>query len=172
MNELYKLILFASLLLSNISCNNEQTGSNSPQFPAELNTMMNYSGMSLEARFDECGEWGGHRELVSISRDTNSALKAVYEVFPFNCDSLDKYYFNDSIKPISSKIASLNTEGIKEIREYAFQLSKDKMDEEFVGHSSNRLSIVSRDSTFIIHLHTNDQMIIARFRNLTKMLFK
>jgi hypothetical protein len=58
------------------------------------------SNLSIEARFSECGEWGGHKERIIVFADTNMNIHARYLVYPYNCDSLKFYYGNENLFPV------------------------------------------------------------------------
>lgn len=50
------------------------------------------NSLTINARFNECGEWGGDKDRITISvdRETRNVF-ADYNVYPFNCDSIPYY---------------------------------------------------------------------------------
>lgn len=94
-------LLFATFIVCSliISCNN----SNPNQFkePFEIDSIFTPLGgiygkdtLSVEARFSECGEWGGHLEYLSIQWDKNNKLYARLVIDSVNCDRL---YFSKNL---------------------------------------------------------------------------
>src|SRR5258706_1163319 len=60
--------------------------------------------ISIEARFSECGEWGGHKEKIIVNVDREQMkVFANYKVYPFNCDSMPSYEGRENLKPILDK---------------------------------------------------------------------
>ena len=54
--------------------------------------MFNHGTLLVETRFSECGEWGGHKERLSIDELRNMTLRVKYDVCPYNCESIKYYY--------------------------------------------------------------------------------
>jgi len=57
--------------------------------------------LTVVVTFSECGEWGGHREHLSIQQDSASKLYARLVIDSVNCDSLVRYYPNETLKRYS-----------------------------------------------------------------------
>ncbi len=69
----------------------------------EIGETKRNSNFLIEARFSECGEWGGHSEKINLYSDSNLNIYAWYQVYSYNCDSLDFYYGNKNLNPIIEK---------------------------------------------------------------------
>ncbi len=140
--------------------------------PIELGSINQTSNLKIEARFDECGEWGGHKEEIIISADKKENIYATYNIYPFNCDSLDFYYGKRDIIPANSKKILLTDKTKKSIVEYIHRLIKSKISERFPGHAGNSFSIVNTDSSLNIHVYDNKELDITSFRQLVMELTK
>ena len=75
-------------------------------------------------------------------------IHANIQVFPFDCDSLDYYYTNDSLQPKINLTTVLNDKGKKAVTDYLQRLMQSKVKERFPGYSGKMFSIVNSDSTF------------------------
>jgi hypothetical protein len=52
--------------------------------PVELGATNQTSNLSIEATFDECGEWGGHKEKITVFEDsTMTELFCKLQSVPF-----------------------------------------------------------------------------------------
>ena len=134
--------------------------------PIELGSTNQLSNLKIEARFSECGEWGGHKEEIIVSSDRKENISATYNIYPFNCDSLDYYYGKNDLTPTSSKTILLNEKTKKAIVDYIHRLTQSKIAERFPGHAGNLFSIVNTDSSLNIQVYDNKDFDVKSFRQL------
>jgi hypothetical protein len=134
--------------------------------PMELGSTNQTSNLKIEARFDECGEWGGHKEEIIISSDKKENIYATYNIYPFNCDSLDYYYSKRDLTPISSTTILLTDKTKKSIVDYIHRLTQSKISERFPGHAGNLFSLVNTDSSLNIQVYDNKDFDVKSFRQL------
>ncbi len=130
------------------------------------------NNLKIEARFSECGEWGGHKEDIIITLKEDKRFYATYKIFPFNCDSLDYYYANEKIAPVFTKTILLNDTSKKSIINYIQRLMESKITEKFPGHAGNFFSVVNSDSTFFIQVYDRKEFDIKSFKQLITELIK
>ena len=82
----------------------------------------NHGTLYIQATFSECGEWGGHQEKVSVDIYKDMSLKVHYQVYPYNCDSIQYYYAARNLTPIIDKSTVLRDGGQKAINDYIQEL--------------------------------------------------
>jgi len=140
--------------------------------PIKFSTQNNKNTFKIEARFSECGEWGGHKEEIIIFADTSRMFYATYKVFPFNCDSLPYYNYKENLTPTIIKTIVLNDTTKKSIIDYILRLTQSKITERFPGHAGNFFSIANSDSTFYIQVYDSKEFDIKSFRQLVTELIK
>jgi hypothetical protein len=128
--------------------------------------------LTIEARFSECGEWGGHKEMINVSSANKKAYDVVYKIFPYNCDSLSYYYANDTLKPAKEIKVVLNERKEKAIINYMYRFFESKLTESFPGHAGNIFTMANSDSTFFIRVYDNKQFDVTSFRQLVTELFR
>jgi hypothetical protein len=126
----------------------------------------------IEARFSECGEWGGHKEEIFIFADSSRIFYATYKVFPFNCDSLPYYDYKENLTPTINKTIVLNETTKKSIIDYILRLTQSKITERFPGQAGNFFSVANSDSTFYIQVYDSKEFDIESFRQLVMELLK
>jgi hypothetical protein len=126
----------------------------------------------INARFSECGEWGGHEEkiIVSMNRGTGE-LSAEYNIYPFNCDSIPYYEVSQHLKPIISKRIELDNSKKKSITDYILRLLQSKITESFPGHAGNIFSVIKSDSTLVVSVYDNKEFNINSYKQLIAELF-
>ena len=130
------------------------------------------STLKIEARFSECGEWGGHKENIIITADENKKFYAAYKIFPFNCDSLDFYYNNKNLPSIFNKTIHLNEATKKSIVDYIERMRNSKIDAGIVGHAGNIFSVISSDSTINIQVYNMNEFYVQSYKLLITELMK
>jgi hypothetical protein len=140
--------------------------------PLELGATNRTSNLSIETRFDECGEWGGHKEKIIVFADSAMSIYANYQVFPFNCDSLDYYYTNQNLKPTINKKLVLSDQGKKSVSDYIQRLTQSKIAERFPGHAGNMFSVVNSDSTLNIQVYDRNEASVKSYKRLVTELFE
>lgn len=151
------ILLFALLILS--SCNRGESQSNEKEKETVLSDSINLSTLIandtlyISARFDECGEWGGHQEILEIFDGKDKKLYLNYKKNTADCNKVEELY-NAKLSVV--KKIELNNQHQKAINEYMFKLLKSKLREEFPGHSGKEFGILRTDSTFFINVYDNN----------------
>src|SRR5450432_3509346 len=175
MKLLFSFSVIIILLFPSISCTERAKKIDNKQPIAFFNT--GFGGFSqrdsiiIKAIFSECGEWGGHVETIIVNIDKERKFYATYKVYPFNCDSLDYYYGNESLKPIATQKTFLSDNGQQSIIDYIQRLTQSKITESFPGHAGNVFSIIKSDSTFFIQVYDTKEYDVKSFRQLVTELY-
>ncbi len=126
--------------------------------------------MTLEVRYAECGEWGGHQEKLEII-DSTKKLLLTYKIYRFNCDSLDYYYYNDNPPLLSSKSKFLEGQDLAEISQYIQKLSQAKLEETCCFHAGEVYSVCNGNSSLVIRYTGFDPLINMSYKKLLAFLF-
>jgi hypothetical protein len=140
--------------------------------PNELIEGKSQSILKIEAKFHECGEWGGHKEEITVIADNNYMFYAIYKVYPLNCDSLKHYGYDINYKPIVEKIILLNEMSKKSIVNYIHRLIESKMTEQFPGNAGNSFLVLNSDSSFVIKVYDEKEFDILSYNQLVTELTK
>lgn len=143
--------------------------------PMEFGTINNGGRLSIEAKFSECGEWGGHKEEIIVFADSSKTFHAGYRVFPYNCDSLPYYIGNKNLKPIVSKTVTVQEKEKTAIIAYIRRLTQSKINERLIDGASNAgnvFSIVNSDSTFFIWIRNRKDEDASSYNKLVHELFE
>lgn len=131
--------------------------------------------LSIETRFSECGEWGGHKEEISVYADSNKVFRADYRVYPYNCDSITYYYGNRNLEPVMVKTVALGENEKKSILDYIRRLTQSKINERLIdllSNTNNVFSIVNFDSTLFIKVRNQKEVDMNSYKKLVSELYK
>lgn len=173
-------LFFFSIIISYSSCK-DSTAVVEPNTevsffdPMKFGAINNEMRLSIEARFSECGEWGGHKEEIIVFADSSKTFHADYRVFPYNCDSLPFYIGNKNLKPVISKTVTVQQKEKKAIIAYIQRLTESKINERFADGASNAgnvFSIVNPDSTFFIWVSNRKDADANSYNKLVHEVFK
>ncbi|QIE58623.1 hypothetical protein G5B37_03320 [Rasiella rasia] len=104
--------------------------------------------LTIESSHDECGEWGGHYEIITIKSNTVGELFADYKKYGVSCDSVS--YYNqrkkNKIKPIQHKKVKLDDNKLIAIKEFSLELLLANFSEIRPGHSGKFFKLKHRDN--------------------------
>jgi hypothetical protein len=103
--------------------------------------------LTLYAEYEECGEWGGHRETFKIFKKDNGGLWAKYKKDTLT--SCDPYLGRN--RKITKEQKIKLTEGNQEkITNYIRDLLDGTLEETPLGNSAEQFRIYNTDSTILI----------------------
>ncbi|NTS43059.1 hypothetical protein HRG84_19395 [Flavisolibacter sp. BT320] len=170
------LLLFQAIFTSCNRAKNNTYQARKVDFfdPIALGATSKTDNLLIEARFSECGEWSGHKEKIIVYADSTGNIHALYQLFPYNCDSLQYYYGNEDISPIIEKDQIVGDREKQAISEYIQGLTQAKMTERPIdraSHSAKVFSLKTADSTFLIRLVTNKESDEKHYKGLVSELF-
>lgn len=164
-----KFCQFIFVLIILFSCKEpENMASNDDYFFGYIrNSKSNQNNLlTINTRFDECGEWGGHSEKIIIfNKNDNKNLFAKYEETNSDCTNGN---LNPEIKKISE--SQLNETQKEEIEDYLKKLIEYKSNSFVTGNSGMSYSVISQDSTFTIYLYNNNSNCKDAFKKLKSNL--
>ena len=156
-----KQILFGLFLTFLFACNPSTHSDKQVDEPiniffdeADLGAFGSDTKLFLNARFSECGEWGGHNEKMTIYAKSDKEFYLDYKKFKVNCASIDEYYGTPDFQKLEiEKTLKLNDVNKKSISSYIQRMVKSKVEERHPGHAGNSFSIIKSDSTLIIDVY-------------------
>jgi hypothetical protein len=161
------VLLFYCKQPSNPSSNKNKPNAKVPFFdPIALGAMDQTSNISIEARFSECGEWGGHKEKLIVFADTSMNIHVRYLVYPYNCDSLKFYYGNENLNPVVDTTMTVGDIEKRSLSEYLQRITQAKIAERYPGHAGNVFSVLKSDSTFFIRVYDNKESNVNDYKKL------
>jgi hypothetical protein len=138
----------------------------------QINTMYNFDGLSVNARFAECGEFGGHRESIRLDASGDS-IKCIYNIFPFNCDSLGYYAAKgDSILPISTRLKFIEQKDLNALKKYIEELSRSWTVRQNVSNGGEEYSVTGGDSSLLIKVYGDGEQNRENYKKLLSVLFQ
>ena len=109
-----------------------------------------YDTLTLSARFDECGEWGGHKEMFVIYSSENHELLLDYTQDTVDCS---KPYAKESRVVVVEKSQVLSEDAQKVIVEYLQNLVEESLKFNLGSHAGRYYSASTKDTSFIVTYH-------------------
>lgn len=85
----------------------------------------------LEAYIPECGEFGGHKELIRLKRNKDNKIEATIIIFETIC-----YGYSDSIKIKNQDVKVLSDHKIQLVKKYLIRHLMQCLQENQVTHGS------------------------------------
>ena len=171
LTSIFLLFIISSFLLSNCGQKAKQKIKNSESRIFDFLKLTKSDTIRIDARFDECGEWGGHKEEIIIDADEKWNIYVHHKIYPYNCDSLKFYYLNDNLRAKFDTTISLTDKKKQAIIEYIQRMAISKTVETFPGHAGNYFSVVTSDSTLIIKIYDDKRSNVDSYNELVSDLF-
>lgn len=117
--------------------------------------------LNLSAQFSECGEFGGHKELMKIYTNQKKEFYLDYKKFGIDCRNLSE---NHDL--VFSKTLEINEENKKSIVEYIHRMIDAKIRERNDSNAANSFSVNISDSTFVIEVNDLNEENIRSYKTL------
>ncbi|MEA1850246.1 MULTISPECIES: hypothetical protein [unclassified Chryseobacterium] len=156
----YFLVLLLTLILS---C------SKSSNIKYSFDNILSYEDTVLiKSKFADCGEWGGHDEIIKIYSE-NKLTKLVYTKYKVNCgvrDDKGSIVQNEEVRKkivlsTSQKVGLMNY--INNLMHYNF------MENEF-GNSGNSFSVEDSENQLKISHYGSSSILIENYDDLMQTL--
>lgn len=111
---------------------------------------LDYDTLFIEARFMECGEFGGHHEKSTIFK-TGGDFFISYQKYSIECkDQLGKWSLTQTLTKDTLKKLSTNDQSA--IRQYINNLLTAKMRESYSGNAGSTFRIYTADFSLLIYV--------------------
>jgi len=137
MKRIYIIILFVTLE----ACVNNSLDNNF------LSDIKFGDTIKLNAYYSECGEWGGHHEIISLYKNHDKLFASYYKDTVF-CEGDPNYNRHKVIE----KEKEIDNNELKIIDKYCNNLLKEIIKREKIDHfqSNEYYSVTTKDSTYIL----------------------
>lgn len=159
---------FAFLFLILISsCSKDNATAENPNY--SFDNLLSYKDtLFIKSEFADCGEWGGHHEIIKIYSE-NKQTKLVYTKYKVECgvrNNKGTIVQNEEIKKnivlsASQKVGLMNY--INNLMHYNF------MENEF-GNSGNSFSVEDTENQLKISHYGSSSMVMENYNDLMKKL--
>ena len=168
-----KNILFFCLLITFFSCSKKELNleKNLEKYDFDNLYEVNYEDtLYIKSRFSECGEWGGHDEVLKIFY-----VKERKTMLQFERNEVVDCYARNPIggivkKPILKKEFILSMSEKEFLMNYINQLTKSKFLERNFGNSGNSFSIEDSKGKLKISTYGNQNYNVNIYNELLKNL--
>jgi hypothetical protein len=135
-----------------------------------FNTLsVNSDTLNLYAFISDCGEFGGHKEVIRIySKEIEHRYILNYKRYYSNCDSIGRYLLHDKVEfEMNIKLTDKNK---KSIFSYIQKLLELKLNQQFYSNANNTFSVYKSDSTLVISVSDVDERKLENYNKLIKNL--
>ncbi|MGG5210739.1 hypothetical protein ACQWU4_17570 [Chryseobacterium sp. MIQD13] len=166
-----KTFFLICLLLLFTSCSNKETLEkiNLEQSKFSFENILsnnNEDTIFIKSRFADCGEWGGHEELIKVYRSERK-IKLTYIKYKVSCDRMDssgliiqnKYFTTNFILSDVQQLSLMN---------YFNNLMKLKFIDKEYGNSGNSFLIEDSKGQLRISQYGNNIQLLYNYNSLMK----
>ena len=137
--------------------------------PTDLGAFGSDTRFIIYAHFDECGEWGGHKESFEIFSKEDKKFYAKFIRTKVDCEKLGELYGKPEFQKSNIEAEFKLTESnIIEINNYLSKLLKSKISERFPGHAGQTFGAMKSDSTLIIDVYDSNKENLINYNTLLK----
>jgi hypothetical protein len=158
------VLLLAFLI---ISCNKEESFSKNTESSFE-NILDHTDTLSIDSRFEDCGEWGGHDEQIKIY---SSDKKEILNYIKYKVDCGNRNHLGQIIQTKAfSKTIILSKAQNKAIMDYINNLLKLKFIKQSFGNSGNSFSIERSDGSLHISHYGSSRLLLDNYNALMNNL--
>lgn len=165
------IIMFASCNKDKKKENQNEAEKSEVSFfqPADLGAFGSPTRLILYANFDECGEWGGHKESFEIFAKEDKEFYAKYKRTKVDCDKVGALYGKPEFQqPYVDKEIKLAAKQKTAINNYLEQLIRSKIKEGFPGNAGQNFGAIKTDSTLIIDVYDSQKVNLKNYNTLLK----
>ena len=174
----YFVLMLFMLLASCKDKSNEQITLVSPKavvadndfFPMYKGGITKQDTISLFARIDDCGEWGGPEYTFKIYTNSIGQYYLDYKRFKFNCDSIPYYRSLKKLPLEKHTVLLLNKKSKAIISDFFTRLMKAKIKENVNSNAGSMYSLTSSDSTLMVNVYSDKDEIKDDFVQFKKKL--
>lgn len=164
-----KTLLLSFVLLLVIGCSDkkyhEKANSTLPKY--SLENILNYNNedtIFVKSRFSDCGEWGGHSELIKIYR-AEKKLKLTYIKFKVDCDMRDSEGSIIQNKEFTRHVLLSNSQQLA-LMNYMNDLMKFQFLTKEISHSGNSFYLYNTKEDLKIYHYGNQPLLLNNYNIL------
>lgn len=164
-----KTTFLAFVLLLFIGCSDkkyhEKANSELPKYSLEnILTYDKEDTIFIKSRFADCGEWGGHSELIKIYR-SEKKLKLTYIKFKVDCDMRDSLGSIIQNKELTKHVSLSNSQQLI-LMNYMNDLMKFQFLKEEILHSGNSFYLYNTKEDLKIYHYGNQPLLLNSYNVL------
>lgn len=165
-----KNILFVFFLILFIGCSkNETLEKKTVQTKYSFDNLLGYKDtLFIKSQFTDCGEWGGHNEIIKVYR-FKKKTKLVYIKHKVDCGVRDR---NGSILQVENFTNEIFLSDFEKscLMNYINNLMKFKFIAKEFGNSGNVFSVEGNSGKLKISQYGNNIELLNNYNNLMKNL--
>ncbi|REC77086.1 hypothetical protein DRF60_11735 [Chryseobacterium elymi] len=167
-----KTISLICLLILFTSCSNkevsEKTNSGQAGYSFENLFYNNEDTILIKSQFADCGEWGGHEELLKIY-DSERKIKLAYIKYKINCSKRDDKGSIVQEKDVTKNFILSKSQQTVLIN-YMNNLMRLKFIEREFGNSGNFFSVEDSKGKLRLFQYGNNPHLLNNYNTLMKSL--
>ncbi|BEV04648.1 hypothetical protein [Chryseobacterium gambrini] len=166
-----KNLILLFVLISLVSCSNKsQEKPNFTKYSFEnILSYNNEDTIFIKSKFSDCGEWGGHEELIKIYRSEDRNPKLSYTKFKVDCGVRDSRGSIIQTKMLTKDIFLSNSQQLV-LMKYMNDLMKSKFLNKEISNSGNSFYLSNTKEDLKISHHGNQQILLESYNNLMTSL--
>jgi hypothetical protein len=165
--------LYSICLLLFISCTNKENSAkiNSGQSKYSFENIFSYNNedtLFIKSRFSDCGEWGGHEELIKVYH-LERKIKLTYIKYKVNCGNRDSLGSIIQTKNTTHNFSLSNSQQLS-LMNYFNNLMKLKFIDKEYGNSGNSFLVEDSKGQLKFSQYGNNIQLLNNYNTLMKSL--
>jgi hypothetical protein len=135
---------------------------NTSIFDYELGLTITGPTLTITCQYDDCGEWGGHREEIRLVKNNQSSFCLDYQKDSVNCANITElfdgfgFYYGVKRVPAYGENSMAPDAMKKHIRNFASTMMQSIFEDDFYfSHAGVITTIANRDSSLFIQTYSN-----------------
>ncbi|PJJ68192.1 hypothetical protein [Chryseobacterium geocarposphaerae] len=156
------------ILLLLVSCSNKEiTKEKDQQLKYSFDNILSYNNQDtlfIKSRFADCGEWGGHEEIIKIYRSERK-VKLTYLKYKVNCGNRDNLGSIIQIKDITNTITLSNSQQTN-LMNYINNLMKLKFINPEFSNAGTLFSVEDNKGTLKLSKYGNNIHLLNNYNTL------
>ena len=203
MKSIAKTLLLLSFLISIFSCANNSKNEDPLEIISQKNdrkekdnslgVLNKQDTLKITVEFSECGEWGGHREMILLQRNEDNNVIARLQIDSISCEKIITKYDLDYKQDYSDlddneRIVILDKEKIltkneeREISNFIINLLEIYLKNDYFNRdedslfmyqgSGSTLQIINTNSTLNFTFYNTDNYANTKYSKVRDMIFR
>lgn len=165
------LLLFFFIIFTNCSDNKNIEETNYSKQEYSLGNILSYNNKDtifIKSRFTDCGEWGGHEEMMKIYRSGKN-INLNYTRFEVNCGVRDSVGSIIQKKELNKNILLSNSQKLI-VMNYITALMKFQFLDKEISNSGNFFYLTNTKENLKLSIWGNNPLFIGYYNNLMSSL--
>ncbi|WP_265129399.1 hypothetical protein [Chryseobacterium oranimense] len=168
-----KFLPLIFLLIFFISCSKKENlgkgNSGQPEYSFKnIFSFDNEDTIFIKSRFTDCGEWGGHNELIKVYRSKRK-MELTYIKYKVNCGKMDSSGSLIQIKDTTRHFILSDSQQLS-LMNYFNNLMKSKFIDKEYGNSGNSFLIEDSKEQLRFSQYGNNTLFLNNYNTLMQSL--